>query len=265
MRRRRRRTSVLLPLLPLLAAAFALGWVLSGHLTRAQVHAATPSPSPHPSRLPAHLPRAWLLDVPAENQYPLLPNGCEVTSLSMLLGAVGHPVSPLTLARLLPYDPTPRVLAPDGAIVSWGNPEVGFVGSIWNAQDGYGVYHRPIVRLLNRILPGEAVDLTGRPFRTVEAYVAAGRPVMVWTTITLRPTHNWVTWQSPEGPVRATLEEHAVLIVGYDSTQVLIDNPDGGLKAQAVPLSPFLASWRQMGQQAVTVALPERPPLGARR
>lgn len=214
------------------------------------------SAAPAAKTLP--LPRTVLLDVPAENQYPLLPNGCEVTSLSMLLTAVGHPLSPLRLAAMLPRDPTPRVLGPGGVIRFWGNPEVGFVGHMRDLYDGYGVYHKPIVRLLDRILPGRAVDLTGRPFPVIQRYLAAGRPVVMWTTIDFRPTTAWIRWNSPEGPVRATLQEHAVLLVGYDSTQVFVDNPIGGLKAEPTSLGPFLAAWRQLGRQAVTVSLPNQ-------
>ena len=40
------------------------------------------------------LPKQVLIKVPAQSQLPQLKNGCEVTTLSMLLAAVGHPINP---------------------------------------------------------------------------------------------------------------------------------------------------------------------------
>ncbi|MCL6595111.1 MAG: C39 family peptidase [Firmicutes bacterium] len=202
----------------------------------------------------ARPPLAVLLRVEPQNQFPQLPNGCEVTSLSMLLGAVGHPVSKMRLARLMPVDPTPRRLGAGGQILAWGDPNVGFVGSVYVHADGFGMYHGPVVRLIDRLLPGRGLDLTGRPFDSLLARVAAGQPVEVWTTVPLSPDVPWVTWQSPEGPVHTTLEEHAVLLVGYTPSKVLIANPFNGEAAQSVPRARFIASWQVMGRQAVTVA-----------
>ncbi len=209
--------------------------------------------APHSSLpAPSALPTALLLRVTPQDQFPALPNGCEVTSLSMLLGAIGHPVSKMRLASLMPLDPTPRVLGPNGRIVSWGNPNVGFVGSVYVLPKGFGIYHGPLTRLVNRVLPGRGIDLTGHPFTDLLAKVAQGIPVVVWTTIPLSPDVPWVTWQSPEGPVHTTMDEHAVLLVGYGPKAVYINNPYNGEAAEAVPRARFIASWNVMGKQAVT-------------
>lgn len=198
-----------------------------------------------------------MIDVPAQNQHPELPNGCEVTSLSMLFDGIGHPVSKMILAKEEPVDPTPEVKNSSGQIVSWGNPNVGFVGSPYIWSKGFGIYHGPIINLIDKILPGEGVDLTKKPFRDLLSYVAHGTPVEAWVTITLKPTNKfWVTWQSPEGPVHTTLEEHAVLIVGYDKTNVYINNPFNGDREEAVSRSDFIGAWNQLGNQAVTIAPP---------
>jgi len=219
---------------------------------------------PTPSLVPA-LPTSYQLSVPPLSQLPQLENGCEVTSLAMLLTAVGHPVSKMTLAAEEPTDPTPAVLKPIAGfsgnpileVVRWGNPNVGFVGSVvGGSQLGYGIYHGPLLRLLSQILPGRAEDLTGDPFSTLLRHVAEGVPVEAWTTITFQPTDDWVTWQSPEGPVRATPLEHAVLIVGYTPTSILVNNPYTGQAGEAVNRTAFVEAWRQLGRQAITVTIP---------
>ncbi len=202
------------------------------------------------------LPTSVMLSVPAQNQNPQLPNGCEVTSLSMLFTAIGHPVSKMTLAAEQPYDPTPRVESPSGQIISWGNPNVGFVGSPYVWSDGFGIYHGPIIKLIDKILPGEGVDLTNHPFDEILSYVAKGVPVEAWVTATLKPTNKfWETWQTPEGPIRVNKQEHAVLIVGYDAKYIYINNPLTGQKDEPVKRVNFLGAWNELGNQAVTIAV----------
>lgn len=209
------------------------------------------------------LPASFLIKVPAQSQLPELENGCEVTSLSMLLTAVGHPVSKMVLAQEQPTDPTPPVLKqipgfkgnPLMEVTYWGNPNVGFVGSVSGKNAlGYGIYNGPLAKLLNSVLPGRALDLTGKPFQDILAHVASGTPVEVWTTINFLPTQQWVTWQSPEGPVTVTPLEHAVLLVGYNATQVFVNNPYTGEAAEPVNRSDFVAAWKQLGRQALTVS-----------
>lgn len=197
---------------------------------------------------------AALIRVPVLSQMPDYYNGCELTSLDMLLRFAGDRIPLSTLAARLPRTHAPLVTTSDGSIESWGNPNVGFVGSVRGVGPGYGVYHGPIARLLDDFLPGRALDLTGSPWRTLRLVVASGRPVIVWTTIDFAPVSNWVTWTSPQGPVRATMSEHAVLLVGMNRHFAYVNNPLNGERAEAVPLSSFLASWIDLGRQAVTLS-----------
>ena len=194
-----------------------------------------------------------LLRVPAISQMPELHNGCEVTSLAMLLKDTGTFVPKTTLANEIQKDPTPLMLNRKGQIIRWGNPNYGFVGSITGNAPGYGVYHHPIAQLLNKIEPGQALDLTGSSFAKVLSAVASGRPVIVWTTLTFAPVKDMLTWRSPEGIVHATMYEHTVLLVGFDKTDLFINNPLTGDQAESVPITTFRDSWIQMGRQAVTV------------
>lgn len=171
----------------------------------------------------------------------------------MLLTAVGHPVSNATLADEEPTDPTKLVLNPDKTIQFWGDPNKGFVGDVRGY--GYGIYHGPIVQLINRILPGRAKDLSGQSFSALLQALNTGTPVMVWTTSNFKaePASQWMTWNSPDGPIHATMWEHAVLLVGYDVEHLYINDPLDGAQAKQVDRSSFIAAWEQMGQQAVTI------------
>lgn len=275
--RKPRRVIWLFLVIAVVAGASAWGWSSGAQSPTVRSANVNPSPSaprstghkskghksqaPH-SSAPVHaMPTHYLIHVPAKDQYPQLPNGCEVTSLAMLMTAVGHPESKMTLAREMPKDPTKLVLtsstAANGTVVHhvkyWGNPNVGFVGDVYQAGNGYGIYHGPMDRFLNHLLPGRAKDLTGASFSTILRHVSEGIPVEVWTTTTFAPTNDWVTWESPEGLVRATPLEHAVLVVGYSPGYLYVNNPLNGQAAEKIPEAPFLQSWNQLGRQAITV------------
>ena len=193
------------------------------------------------------------LDIPVLRQLPELHNGCEVTSLSMLLHAEGIFVDKLDLAQMIKKDPTPFQGNSLQDIEQWGDPNEGFVGDITGKQRGYGVYNGPIFDLLLHFVPEQAVNLTGRDFRYVEWAISLGSPVVVWTTINHEPVRQWVTWKKGNREIKATLKEHAVLLVGYDENHIYINDPLTGEKSKKVPKDSFLVSWEQMGSQAVTI------------
>ena len=236
----------------------------SPSVTQPQVPVPTPAPTPMPTKAsPTLAPTgsdvfapigSVLLSVPTQSQLPDLPNGCEVTSLSMLLTAWGSPVDKDVLAREQPTDPTSPVFSgPPGdfySISRWGDPNTAFVGNVEGY--GYGIYHAPLARLLNSKTQGHALDLTGRPFSEILARLRLGRPVVVWTTSTFAPTTRWVTWTTSTGPFRATPFEHAVLLVGYTRDKIIVNNPLTGRQEQVSP-APFIAAWQQMGRQALTL------------
>src|SRR5690606_33787826 len=93
---------------------------------------------------------AMIEDAPLVLQYPELPRGCEVTSLTMLLQFKGIDVDKVTLADQLLRDPSPIVYARGGGIASWGHPNIGFVGDITLDSEGFGIYHAALFPLLEK-------------------------------------------------------------------------------------------------------------------
>lgn len=201
-------------------------------------------------------PLTALLDVPVIRQYPELPRGCEVTSLAMLLRHYGIDTDKTELAAEMQMDPTPIAYNKDGSIRSWGDPNTGFVGDITLHSRGFGIYHGGLYPLLKEYVPS-AVDLTGRTFEELEEYVGNGVPVLVWTTSTYKAPTHWVTWESPNGPIRTTFQEHAVLLVGYDEQYVYVNDPLSGKKQAKVPKDQFESTWTIMGKQALSYTVNE--------
>ncbi|WP_135547448.1 C39 family peptidase [Paenibacillus cymbidii] len=213
-----------------------------------------PSPTPGPSELPAAKPSA-MLKAPAIAQYPELPAGCEITSLAMLLQYAGVSKGKMDLIADTPVDMTPIVMKADGKIVSWGNPNTGYVGDVTNRTRGFAIYHGPLLQVMQKYIK-TGVDLTDGTFDDIERYVSAGMPVVVWTTIDFNLPSNWYIWDTPIGPIRTTFSEHAVLMVGYDKDYVYVNDPRSGKAAVPVAKNQFVQSWEALGKQAISYRNP---------
>jgi uncharacterized protein YvpB len=214
------------------------------------------SPAPrryHATRVDVSEEGYVLIRTPGICQHPELRDGCEVTALAMLLNALGVKTDKHRIDAEILKDPTPIRYDEQGRVTFWGHPNRGFVGKVDGKPKGYGVFHAPVAELVNRYLPGQADDLTGQPFQKLLDKVEKGKPVVVWTTIPLRPVDQWSSWNTSTGPVRITWWEHAVLLVGSGPGVLYINDPADGAAAKQIDRARFEASWAQLGRQAVSV------------
>lgn len=191
--------------------------------------------------------REVLLDVPLFNQMdsPRLYNGCEITSLAMVMNYEGIPISKNELAKEIHTVP---LRYQNG---EYGNPNEGFVG---NMQDGpgLGVYHEPIFKLAQKHFNGRAENLTGKPFGEILKKVADGSPVWVITTASLTPAASFQNWDTPSGQVKVSFQMHSVAITGYDENHIFVNDPYG-TKNRKVPIDAFVSAWKLMGSQAIVI------------
>lgn len=197
-------------------------------------------------------PEKVILHVPLIKQVPELKYGCEVTSLAMVLQYAGVQVNKLTLAKQIKKDLDPKIRDRHGNIISWGNPADGFVGDMTGKSSGYAVFDEPIVELMEKYLPERAINLTGQPFTELLRYVSNGHPVVVWTTGDYRLPDRWESWKHGGQTIRTPLDLHAVVLVGFDSDFVYINDPLWGKKAHQVNKQQFIRSWIALKKRAVS-------------
>ncbi len=184
-------------------------------------------------------------------QNPELPRGCEVTSLAMLLNAGGVEVDKMELATNVRKDLSFREEI--NGQMFWGSPYYGFVGDMYDkSTDGYGVYNQAIYDLTAMYIPNNVVNLSGANFSLVERFVSYGYPV--WVIITGEyaklPDSSFQNYMTKYGEINITQREHSVLVTGYDSNFIYINDPLG--KKQKVKRSDFIDSYNQMGSQAIS-------------
>ncbi|GAJ26651.1 hypothetical protein JCM15457_1590 [Liquorilactobacillus sucicola DSM 21376 = JCM 15457] len=189
------------------------------------------------------------MNVPLLNQLddPTLYNGCEVTSLAMLLNYYDINVTKNELGDKI------KTVPMNYENGQHGNPHVGFVGDVTGAEPGLGVYHGPIMDLAEKYTDN-AKDLSGQKFDKVIEKLEEGHPVWTITTATFAPVDDFQDWDTPQGKMKITFSEHSVVITGFDrkSNLVYINNPYGQ-KNQAVNWNDFEEAYNQMGKQAVYI------------
>jgi uncharacterized protein YvpB len=209
--------------------------------------------SPKPTEAPIVKVRmtSAMLSVPIISQKPELSNGCEITSLAMMIQYYGLNKSKLDLLPDMIYDKTPVKMDSNNKIIYWGNPNLGFVGDVTGRNIGFGIYHTPLLELLKKYIP-TAIDLTGKSFEALEDKIAEGIPVEVWTTIKYQESVDWIEWDTSIGPFRTTFSEHAVLLVGYDKDNVYVNDPLSGLSQVKIIKALFIRTWELMGKQAIS-------------
>ncbi|WP_270998168.1 C39 family peptidase [Listeria seeligeri] len=192
------------------------------------------------------------LDVPLLNQMdaPALFNGCEVTSLAMLLQFSGKNVTKNQLAHELPTTPIEQ----NG---QYGNPDKAFVGSISGANSpGLGVNHAPIAKLATKYIDKAHIhDITGSELKDIVTVLSTGAPVWIITTTDYQAPKNWQTVTTKEGKKKITYSMHSVVITGYDKENFYINDPYGH-KNRAVKKSILEEGWTAMGKQAIYLSHP---------
>jgi len=196
-------------------------------------------------------PPPKLIDVPIVCQLPELKNGCEVTSLTMVLQWAKINANKMTLASQIAKDPTPYSVV--NGVIHWGNPNVGFVGDITGNAIGFGVYHGPVLKLAQQY--HGAVDLSGQSFEQILTHVTAGYPVWVITSFSFAPVpaDQWHEVISPEGTYQMTYNEHSVVITGFTNEFVWINDPYANIKNRQLSRGPFEAAWVQFGNQSIVL------------
>lgn len=116
------------------------------------------------------------LGVRTISQLPEMPNGCEITSLAIVLQYYGYDIDKEELcARYLKQG-------------DYADPFEGFLGSPLTDAWGYGCYAPPIVQAANEYLEEQnaaqrAVDVSGMAFEELLQMVNLGYPVIIWTTL----------------------------------------------------------------------------------
>ena len=189
-------------------------------------------------------------------QNPELPNGCEITSLAILLDWAGYPIDKVELSDN--YLPKQGFYRSDG-VLHGADPNQAYAGDPSSYSSGWYCFEGPILEAANAYLADQnttqqAVPLSGTTREELENYMNDGIPLAVWVTLDYSAprTRSSSRWLLPDGTDYVPYTNlHCVVLAGWDGDDYRIANPINGW--QTVSPDAFWSCFDAMGRRAVAV------------
>ncbi|MFC6177086.1 C39 family peptidase [Companilactobacillus huachuanensis] len=157
----------------------------------------------------------WISGVPLIAQRPELPNGCEITAVTMMLQYAGAKVNKMQMAREMPRS---------------SNPSYGYIGQPWD-QTGITIFPSALMNLVEKYA-GTAKDLTGQNFDAIKYQIDIGHPVVTWHTLYGFPYH-------------------ALVVTGYDPNYVYYNDCWTDQTLQ-MGINQFINNWNTQNRRAIS-------------
>ncbi len=186
------------------------------------------------------------------NQFPSLPTGCEVVSLTSVLNHYGEDISMNTMAEK--YMPMKKY---DYFSVS---PHDYFLGTPYSFQTGMGCFSGCIVKTANNYFKDKniedyvAVDITGCSLDELLNFLNNKVPVITWVTSGfVTPTVDG-RWTVNNETITWCNHEHCLVTTGYDKNAgtVTVADDTGGY-SYTVSYSQYKKVFEGMGSMAVVI------------
>lgn len=188
-------------------------------------------------------------------QNPELPNGCEITSLAMLLAWAGYPVDKVELANYLPK----QEFSISNGVRHGPDPNQAYAGDP-ASPNGWYCFEGPILEAANAYLTDQnttqrAAPLSGATREELENYINDGIPLAVWVTLYYaapKPPPSSFSWYLPDGSHYTPYSNlHCVVLAGWDGDNYRIANPMAGW--ESVSPDTFWNCFSAMGCRAVAI------------
>lgn len=191
-------------------------------------------------------PTAMVEDFPVLRQYPELPTGCEVTSLTMVLNYNGIEADKCDIADN--YLKKGEVGTTDFRKAFVGDPR---------DEDSFGCYAPVLVKTANSYLSAKnsklkATDLSGTELDALLLYIDRGVPVIIWGTQNCKTGSYTEEWEINGTTVSWYYPEHCMVLLGYSDVQVWVADP---LKGEVLTFDRviFKLRYEELFRQAIVI------------
>ncbi|MFV0411727.1 MAG: C39 family peptidase [Oscillospiraceae bacterium] len=196
------------------------------------------------------------LMVEAILQYPEFPNGCEATSLAIVLQYLWFDVDKETIAyEYLENDP---FTWEDGYLYA-PNPEIAYAGNPASSL-GFYCFEKPVANAANLFLADtqstrRATSLYGASEEDLLNTLDKGFPVIVWKSIDNKPpyTSSNFSWylRGTETVYIPYTNLHVLVLRGYTETEFLLSDPLG--REETIERELFMELFTAFGGRAVYI------------
>lgn len=177
-------------------------------------------------------------------QFPELPTGCEITSLTMVLNYYGFDIDKETLSD--DYLEKGDADTADFRVVFAGDPR---------SNNAYGCFAPPIADCANRYLRTQdtdlrAYDLTEATLDDLAVCVNSGIPVLVWTSIYCDGGFYYGTRYIDGEELEWYANEHCMVLLDINDGLITAADPYNGA-IMNYSFDSFWADYAELGMQAV--------------
>lgn len=187
-------------------------------------------------------------------QNPELPTGCEITSLTTVLNYLGYDVSKVEMADN--YLEKSSVVPSNFWKVFLGDPK---------SKSGFGCYAQPITDAANKYLTEQnsdyvAYNMSGTKFEDLLSEVEAGRPVVIWGTMSMKAPYTTYKWNVDGVSIQWIAPEHCLVLIGYDIDRnvAIMSDPQKGIVEYN--LETVKSRYEALYSQCVVLKLTEPEP-----
>lgn len=188
------------------------------------------------------------LDVETVLQNPELPTGCEITSLDTVLRYNGFDIDKVELCdNYLKIEYNANYTFDEAYI---GDPK---------STAGFGCYSPVITEAANKFFSDndagwKALDISGTPLHDLFYQLEMGRPVVVWSSMSLLDVTWKYQWTTDDGDEAWFPElEHCMVLTGYDLNSGVVYAADPLKGSMEYSMDRFEYIYNEMKQQAVIV------------
>lgn len=198
-------------------------------------------------------------NVPAVNQCPKYPTGCEGASATSLLKFYGYSV---TLDEMISAIPRENIVVKNGKRYGpsiyekfVGDPRGGYT----SANPGYGAFAPVVTKSMNTVIKNHggsrtAKNITGASVVDLYKNLRNGSPQIVWATYNMNTPKSVNSWyiNSTGKYFSYPRGTHVMVLRGYDANNIYVMDPYGG-SYKTFSRSAFNSKYQLLGSQAIIV------------
>jgi uncharacterized protein YvpB len=186
-----------------------------------------------------------IIQAPFISQLGKYPTGCESVTTVMALNHIGIDVS---VDKFI-----------DSYLTKTGvpfDPSISFGGNL-RSTSGYGCYAPVIKKALDKALSGQkytAKQLYGVSLKNLcSNYIDKGIPVILWATMYMNTPYISSTWTYNGKTINWIAPEHCLLLVGYDSSHYIFNDPLTSHPQTYYSKSSVEAAYKGLNYQAIVL------------
>lgn len=197
------------------------------------------------TKLQTPIGNSKIIQAPFISQLGKYPTGCESVTTVMALNHIGIDIS---VDKFIDSYLTKTGVPFDPNISFGGNPRY---------TSGYGCYAPVIKKALDKALSGQkytAKQLYGVSLKNLcSNYIDKGIPVILWATMYMNTPYISSTWTYNGKTINWIAPEHCLLLVGYDSSHYIFNDPLTSHPQTYYSKSSVEAAYKGLNYQAIVL------------